>query len=633
MSPRIHKLVFPPRRWVFVLIAVALWGSCAWYFLVRSPRIPFDDIRWQAGLPHVQLEGSWYELVALEEINSSILVERAVQRWGPAYQDRFAFGLAELLKFEGKSPTIYSRLTLRNGPSVQTRHYFNSRSRWKLYRMAKADHWRVDRPRNKKPPDAFSFITLRIDGYASKDSRNWLSSTSAQIDLERLEWYLLHRYAYLSRKPIAYQDALDRIAVDLRKGISRRDFALQIARVLALFDDIHTGVLLPESRISLPSSTVPCEFLGVEGRVAGLRPGETGFLDAEYPFVRSLDGVPVAQLLEPLGTLFSKAFRYRALRHLRKIQFAMRLVGQTHDQTTLLELESRDGTRTTTRRLENGLNRSGNTTLPHVTWQTLPGQLGYLGLRNGMPSNSQFEKKIRAAFRQLRHTQGLIIDLRGNGGGSRAAIPALLRHILPPNTGPTIFNVAAVRMNRDLRPPPSLELLRKRWLYSHQSDRWSQAERNYIAIFRKDFKPEMALQDSFFSDWHLMLLGGVTAEKDFHYSGRVVVLHDETTASAADILLSALKGRPGIRLLGRTSAGGSGYPIRYPLPKSNVIVQISSMASFQTNGRLFEGTKPDIPYPLTLTDIERRMKEGVDPMLLAASKLLLAHRSRDRRPR
>ena len=66
--------------------------------------------------------------------------------------------------------------------------------------------------------------------------------------------------------------------------------------------------------------------------------------------------------------------------------------------------------------------------------------------------------------------------------------------------------------------------------------------------------------------------------------------------SATDIFLAGLKGMKNVRLLGTPSAGGSAFSQEISLGETGLRLRIGSMASFQADGKLFDGNgiTPDI---------------------------------------
>lgn len=88
-----------------------------------------------------------------------------------------------------------------------------------------------------------------------------------------------------------------------------------------------------------------------------------------------------------------------------------------------------------------------------------------------------------------------------------------------------------------------------------------------------------------------------------NFRGRpVVVLMDGGCFSATDVFLSALKGLPGVVLVGEASSGGSARAQVVELPASGLKARFASMASFQASGELFDarGVQPNVevtPHP------------------------------------
>ncbi|MHC4137953.1 MAG: S41 family peptidase [Planctomycetota bacterium] len=113
----------------------------------------------------------------------------------------------------------------------------------------------------------------------------------------------------------------------------------------------------------------------------------------------------------------------------------------------------------------------------------------------------------------------------------------------------------------------------------------------------------------------------VRAAPPASYYGRpVVVLMDVFCFSATDIFLGALDGLRNVTLLGVPSGGGSGRSQAVRLRHSGFDVRVSSMASFQPDGKLYDGNgvAPDVLVEPQATDWIGR----TDTMLEAALKRL-----------
>ncbi|MGH9840892.1 MAG: S41 family peptidase [Blastocatellia bacterium] len=616
------------------VVFAILTANSAWYVIGGSARQPFADLRWIEGYPEVYVDNTWFELVSIDGVPADSLVKSAISLWGPGYQDRFAPRLAELMRLRGSGLGLTSQLVLasRTAGTRQTRRTLNSGMNWRRYAASQATREQVFRPRVAPLPKSLEYVARRIDGRTRPLSGDWVSELFAKADLSRLEWLLVHHYAYLKSSSDDYKAALDWIASDLGSGISRRDLALQLARVFALLHDGHTEVQFDESRIHLPSGELPCALESVEGRVACLREDRRGFFDSAHPFVRGINGESIDRLIALAGEMIpntsEETHRRRALRLVRRVGFVSALLGRppwdpAHPDRVQLQLES-EGANNRIVMLAD-IRRSGRTesyALP-IHSRILPGRVGYVAMRAGLFPDEAFQQEIVQAMQSVRETRALILDLRGNSGGTRHAALTLLTYFVPPGDTPRVLNVGAVRMDAGIRPPPGFDLLKSRLMYSRESSNWTSSEREYIGNFFRHFRPEMELGKDLYSDYHVMLTPARTRPGAYFYSGPVVVLQDEYCGSATEILLSALKGLPQITLLGMQSAGGSGYPVAYRLPATGIVVRISSMASFRPDGRVYEGTQPDIQFQRTLSSLKRELQDSADPLLEAAAELLV----------
>jgi C-terminal processing protease CtpA/Prc len=203
-------------------------------------------------------------------------------------------------------------------------------------------------------------------------------------------------------------------------------------------------------------------------------------------------------------------------------------------------------------------------------------------------------------------TAGLIVDVRGNAGGTRAALRGLFPYFMKPADAPRVANVAACRVEG--------ESLDDRWLFP--VEKLADPERE--SVRKLAFKPEWTPPAGKFGAWHYFVLSPGGA--GFHYDRPVVVLMDGDCFSATDIFLGALKGWRNVTLMGTRSGGGSGRGLPYALPKSKLRVRLSSMASFQPDGKLYDGrgVEPDVEVKPRATDFIGK----TDTVLDAAVKKL-----------
>lgn len=169
------------------------------------------------------------------------------------------------------------------------------------------------------------------------------------------------------------------------------------------------------------------------------------------------------------------------------------------------------------------------------------------------------------ALRNVTTSRGLVLDLRGNGGGNFDMAQTLLDALLPTAT--------------------------EVWV-----------------THRRDGQSEQRLRSS----------GRAL------YTGPLLVLLDSASASGSEMLAAALQHTGRARVLGETSCGCLLAVRRHvPLP-DGARLAISEMALQLPDGRRVEGVgvRPDVPVPRTLA----ALRDGRDEVLEAAERLLSAPR-------
>jgi C-terminal processing protease CtpA/Prc len=218
----------------------------------------------------------------------------------------------------------------------------------------------------------------------------------------------------------------------------------------------------------------------------------------------------------------------------------------------------------------------------------------------------------------VRNTRGLIVDVRGNGGGTRDALRALFPYFMSDSDAPVVVNAAKYRLHPAYGDD---HLGGSRYMFRETWDGWTAAERAAIAAFRTTFVPEWVPPAGEFSDWHYLVMSRRMNPAAFTYANPVIVLLDEHSFSATDIFVSALKGWRNVTLMGTPSGGGSARQVPVTLPVSRIVLSLASMASFQRDGRLFDGhgTQPDV---IVLPAPEYFLSNGTDVVLDAAVERL-----------
>jgi C-terminal processing protease CtpA/Prc len=255
---------------------------------------------------------------------------------------------------------------------------------------------------------------------------------------------------------------------------------------------------------------------------------------------------------------------------------------------------------------------------------------GYVRLVD-MKSEPAFLRRLAAELREHGACGRLVIDLRGNGGGTRPAIGVLSEFLMPPGSAPVVYNAARGLVLPGEGAAETSRRLATRTLYPADHAAWTDAERAAVAAFAAGFKAEVEVPEGRFSAWHYAVVGKRGEEA---YGGRVVVLMNERCFSAADLCLAALReigrlreraGLPGVTLMGQPSAGGSGLTREHRIAGGRVRVRLSTMVSYMPDGKMFDGNgvRPDVevrPIPLNFTThVPRAKADGTGDAMIEAA--------------
>ncbi len=236
-----------------------------------------------------------------------------------------------------------------------------------------------------------------------------------------------------------------------------------------------------------------------------------------------------------------------------------------------------------------------------IRWKRLENEVGYLRLpsfaqdmkiwnqggRGPSALQAALESKksaLREAFVALRDTPALILDLRGNSGGSDA-LGHFLAHCLCDTRAHPIYYTLFTRDSEDLRALPD-------FAYRTNLPASAAKARSQIALL-----PEKGVQ---------------------RYRGKLAVLMDEGCFSACDCFLNYLAvAAPETLFVGRPNGAGAGAPRPVvTLPHSKMVITFCVMQVWNLRDELIESRplKPTVPVSWTPDDLRR----GRDPDLAAA---------------
>lgn len=201
-----------------------------------------------------------------------------------------------------------------------------------------------------------------------------------------------------------------------------------------------------------------------------------------------------------------------------------------------------------------------------ITYAFIGRDIGYISVPSFGGQKDEYEEIDRALL-DFGSTKGIIIDIRGNGGGSDSNASTI-----------------ASRFADQKR------------LFSYVRYRSGPGHADFT-----DFIPRYIERDG------------------TRYDGPVVILTNRGSYSAAEDFVLQMKVFPNVTVVGDTTGGGSGNPIHRELP-NGWGYRVPRWISYRPDKTSFEGTGlvPDVPVWITKEDQDKQM----DTIVEAALKLL-----------
>ncbi|MCC7387144.1 MAG: hypothetical protein IT431_00095 [Phycisphaerales bacterium] len=598
----------------------------------RAQVSPFEAVDWsEAPRVRVQVNGEWWELVSIHGVGFERIYNHALETYGSQEraQKRIDEDLLEVLGGLGTAPpreTVALELRPEGGGDVirmdaapMTRA--NRQLLWTARQVGESNR-RIAATGNA--PESFDRATV----HAMLDELGVLLETR-------------HAYSVAGGVDVAgaIARAKDALPADRAGGAA---VVREVQRVLALSGDGHArvGGMIGMAAEGLDGGPdLPFVVVALEpragGRIIAVEDRGGRLLDPSHPYLVAIDGVEIERWLEVAAEIApggsEQSERYGACRAMRSPGWIRDRLGLASGPAAIVTLESGEGTR---RELRAG-------TVPTQPREFRKGAVGqsarlsagiaYIPIARMFNPDDRADprardeyQKIERALRGAESASGIVIDIRGNRGGSRDILHLVASALMAPDHPPVVYSAARALMWPGRDPGEVERKLAGRYLHPVDSDRWSDAERGAIGAFLARFRPEAALPDDRFGPLHVSVLspGGEGAGTlAGSLAGKpVVVLMDETCISAADVFLAALGELPQVTLMGRPSRGASGMTEDH-LIRGPVEIGLASMVSFMPDGRVFDwhGVTPDIAAELTPEDFTRA---GRDTALEAALERL-----------
>ena len=557
---------------------------------------PFASLRWNGDVPEVQVQGDWYRPLVIHDVGVEDILAFLERTQPSRVRKRFGEDLPQTIRNMGRVIPARVDLTL-------VRLADGVRVELAAVACTKANRRAIWRS-NQDAPDEDRAIASRIP------------RARALADLLEFQGRLDDQFAYRHLKDLPLDAELRRIADSFGATVEIGELSDALHLVLMRSGDGHAMVRSPVG--SRESGHLPFLLAEVGGGVVAFLPDRSGFLDGARPFVLALDDTPIEELIEAgrpwVVDGSEQLVRHRVLRGLRELESVRKRLGLPPDASVKCTLGERpDDPDPIEVELPMDRRRPTYGTWPRRDSGILDSNLGYLRIPE---MSDRMVPHIRSSMADFRGTAGLVVDVRGNGGGTRSPLLALAGYLVGPDESPWVANVARYRAS-DRFPADHLEA---RFMARAEDPDWSDAEREAIARFAVEFDPEWDRSEGF-SDWHYLVLGPTGAAGEYFYDRPVVVLSDAGCFSATDIFLGALHGRPRVTLIGERSGGGSARSQGFRLANSGIEVRCASMASFRPDGRLYDGRGVEVDVAIR-PEPDHFLEGGRDVVLDAAVEIL-----------
>lgn len=348
----------------------------------------------------------------------------------------------------------------------------------------------------------------------------------------------------------------DRTYVDfipkVRATTSTYEYYRLLQRMTSLLEDGHTEVFLPKELAERMEVDLPLRTDLIENRVFVTRVDskelEANGITAGLELLE-IDGMPVHEYVTKNRRPYIAS---NSPQHVLVKAYSYGLLAGPRDRPVVLEFRSKEG-RVFEKRLQRG-SYPDATSLPVLSYRKLAGNLAYVAINtfNSEDAQKEFEKFLP----EIRGSDGLILDVRQNDGGS----------------GVIAYNLIGYLTDKEFATPP-----------------WK--SRQYVATLRVWGQA---------GGWYEAKPSTWSGKPDEFYSKPVVMLIGPRSLSATDVFAETYHRLRRGKLVGEPTAGSTGDPLAFALPGGG-----SGRVSTSTDvgdGPIGKGVQPDVLVPRTVED-------------------------------
>lgn len=470
----------------------------------------------------------------------------------------------------------------------------------------------------------FSFLTI-----ISKAQNKNLSKLQIQQDLEFLTKTLNENSSYVYLNGYDFNKDFENYQQNLKDSTRLEDFASFLTKSIGRIGDRHSSIRGGEVRDSL---YLPLIFAPENNKVIALNRNadkELEIFNPKYPYLKSIDGISIEKFLQKILpkeiSAPQKAYFTSAVRDIRDIQKNYRVLNKELPKEIELTLSDSSfqndtilsivpvGRKQTLRPWDDKFEseyviiKDEDYNKPEIVNKLfeVKDKIAYIQIPAmvGQEDAPLLFEKINSFMKSIQNdSRALIIDVRSNGGGTRDITYEFAKYFVHPNS---IYVVNATKQ-RGLIPLPKdyIESLHSRNLFSFSE--LDKEEQKSVTKFLKTFKPMYELDSKKYSEYYFGLLNGKKlAKESLCYNKPVYILANEKSFSAASVFVAIFKNIPNVKIVGVTTDGSSGNSDRFELPNSEIRIKLSTMVSFQKDGKILDGigTEPDIQIERDINQI------------------------------
>lgn len=337
----------------------------------------------------------------------------------------------------------------------------------------------------------------------------------------------------------------------VRATTSTEEYYRVLQAMVALLHDGHSSVFLPKE-LTQRQGTPPLRLEVIDHRVfvAAVESPSLESLGVSRGLeIVSIDGTPVAAFVARERAPYVSS---NSPQHTEVLQYTYGLLTGDRQQPVTVRLRRPTGAEFTLR-----LNRSGYadvTSLPAMEFRQLPGHLAYLAINSfGDPA---IEQPLLAAWPTILASDGLILDVRQNDGGSGLIAYAILGYLSP------------------------VPIALPQW-----------KSRQYVPTLRAWGTP---------GSWYTADKQTSPGQPSDYYGKPVVLLTGPRSLSATDVFAETFRMMERGVIIGEPTGGSTGDPVSFALPGGG-FGRVSTSANVGT-ALVGHGVQPQVLVPRTVED-------------------------------